>query len=78
MEEARQKKRPLVFRLAIPAPICYTVLAGKEARFMNMMEASRVILGLRAAGWDEKSINDFILWIETGDEKYKPVEKDKQ
>lgn len=44
---------------------------------MNMMEASRLILGLRAAGWDDKSINDFILWIETGDEKYKPVEKEK-
>lgn len=41
---------------------------------MNMSEASRVILGLRAAGWPEKEINDFILWIETGDEKYKPKE----
>lgn len=39
---------------------------------MTMQEASRVILGLRAAGWDEKKINDFILWVETGDEKYKP------
>lgn len=42
---------------------------------MNMSEAARVILGLRAAGWDEKAINDFVLWIETGDEKYKPSEK---
>lgn len=42
---------------------------------MTMAEASRVILGLRAAGWDEKAINDFILWIETGDEKYKPTGK---
>ncbi len=42
---------------------------------MNMQEPSRVILGLRAAGWDEKAINDFILWIETGEEQYKPVEK---
>ena len=42
---------------------------------MNMQEASRVILGLRAAGWDEKDINDFILYIETGDEQYKPKEK---
>lgn len=39
---------------------------------MNMQEASRIILGLRAAGWDEKSINDFILWVETGDPQYKP------
>ena len=42
---------------------------------MNMSEAARVILGLRAAGGDEKSINDFILWIETGEEQYKPTEK---
>lgn len=41
---------------------------------MNMQEASRVILGLRAAGWDEKSINDFILWIETGEAQYMPKE----
>ena len=39
---------------------------------MTMQEASRIILGLRAAGWDEKSINDFILWIETGNNEYKP------
>lgn len=37
-----------------------------------MQEASRIILRLRAAGWDEKSINDFILWIETGNNEYKP------
>lgn len=43
---------------------------------MNMQESSRIILGLRAAGWDEKSINDFILWVETGEEQYKPnIEK---
>ena len=39
---------------------------------MTMTEASRLILGLRAAGWDDKAIADFILWIETGDEQYKP------
>lgn len=39
---------------------------------MTMSEVARLILGLRAAGWDEKAINDFILWVETGDEKYKP------
>lgn len=44
---------------------------------MNMQEASRVILGLRAAGWNEKDINDFILYIETGDEQYKPKAKEK-
>ena len=42
---------------------------------MNLQEASRIILGLRAAGWDEKSINDFILWVETGEEQYKPAGK---
>ena len=39
-----------------------------------MAEAARVILGLRTAGWDEKDINGFILWVETGDEQYKPKE----
>ncbi len=41
---------------------------------MHMQETSRLILGLRSAGWDDTRINDFILWIETGDEKYKPKE----
>ena len=41
---------------------------------MNMQESSRIILGLRAAGWNEKDINDFILWVETGEDKYKPKE----
>ena len=43
---------------------------------MNMQKPSRVILGLRAAGWDDKSINDFILWIETGEEQYRPTKKE--
>ena len=37
-----------------------------------MQECSRLILGLRAAGWTDTQINDFILWIETGDISYKP------
>lgn len=41
-----------------------------------MAETARLILGLRAAGFTEKEINDFILFIETGEEKYKPKEKD--
>lgn len=45
---------------------------------MNMSEAARVILGLREAGWDEKSINDFILWVETGDDHYKPQKRDEK
>lgn len=31
-----------------------------------------MIFGLRSAGWSEKKINDFFLWIETGEEQYKP------
>lgn len=41
---------------------------------MNMKEASRMILGLRSAGWDDTKITNFILWVETGDEQYKPEE----
>ena len=39
---------------------------------MNMQESARLILGLRAAGWSEKKINDFILFSESGEEQYKP------
>lgn len=42
---------------------------------MSMKEVARLILGLRAAGWSEKAINDFILYMETGEEQYKPVKK---
>lgn len=40
---------------------------------MNMQETARLILGLRAAGWSEKEINDFMLFIESGEEQYKPT-----
>lgn len=43
---------------------------------MNMAEEARLILGLRAAGWSEKEINDFLLYVATGDEHYKPVPKE--
>ena len=39
---------------------------------MNMQETARFILGLRAVGWSEKEINDFILFIGLGEDKYKP------
>ena len=39
---------------------------------MNMQEAARFILGLRSAGWTEEEINHFMLYIESGDEQYKP------
>ena len=48
---------------------------GKEDKITIMQEASRIILGLRAEGWDDKSINDLILWVVTGDERYKPTVK---
>jgi hypothetical protein len=38
-----------------------------------MQECSRLILELRAAGWTDKQINDFILYIETGNNQYKPT-----
>lgn len=38
----------------------------------NMTEVARLLLGLRAAGWTEKEINDFVLYIESGEEQYKP------
>ncbi|MDE6591558.1 MAG: hypothetical protein K2K57_00650 [Oscillospiraceae bacterium] len=42
-----------------------------------MQENARFILGLREAGWTEKEINDFMLFIETGEEQFKPKNKNK-
>lgn len=39
---------------------------------MNMQENARLILGLWAKGWTDTEIVDFLLWIESGDEQYKP------
>lgn len=39
---------------------------------METQEWSRFIIGLRDKGFTEKEINDFILWIATGDLQYKP------
>jgi len=39
---------------------------------VNMQEMARLLLGLREAGWSEKKINDFLLFIGTGEEQYKP------
>ena len=43
-----------------------------DVQDVNMQETARMILGLRSAGWTEEKINDFILYIETGEEHYKP------
>ena len=45
---------------------------------MNMQEVARLLLGLRAAGWSEKKINDFMLYIESGDEHYMPTPENDQ
>lgn len=45
---------------------------------MSMTEVARLLLGLRAAGWSDKEINDFILYIETSEEQYKPKLKEKR
>ena len=39
---------------------------------MNMQEITRLILGLKSAGWTDEQITSFLLYIESGDEKYKP------
>ena len=44
---------------------------------MQMTEVARLIEGLRSAGWNEKKINDFLLYIETGKEEYKPTNQRK-
>jgi len=46
-----------------------------EQSGQDMTRVARFVLGLRAAGWSEKEINDFILFIETGEEQYKPKPK---
>lgn len=35
-----------------------------------MQENARLILGLRAKGWTDEEITNFILYIESGEEKY--------
>lgn len=43
-----------------------------------MTEVARLLLGLRAAGWTEKEINDFVLYIGSGEEQYKPKAKNEK
>lgn len=40
-----------------------------------MSKISRLILGLRAQGWSAEEIQDLILWIGTGEERYRPKNK---
>ena len=43
---------------------------------MTMQQTTRFIFGLMSAGWTEKQITDFMLYIESGDEQYKPTRQD--
>ena len=45
---------------------------------MNMQENARLALGLRALGLSDTDIVNFLLWIETGEEQYKPKSDDKE
>lgn len=46
---------------------------------MNMSETARLIVGLRERGMSDKEIVDLILFVETGEEQYKPKdEKEKK
>ena len=42
---------------------------------MTEIDITRLILGLRKAGWSGDEINDFMIYIESGDEEYAPKEK---
>ncbi len=44
---------------------------------MQMIEVARLIDALRSAGWTEKQINDLFMYVESGNEEYKPI-KDKK
>ena len=41
------------------------------------MKSSRLILGLRSKGWSDTEIEDFILWVETGDGNM-PIENERK
>ena len=43
---------------------------------MNMQENARLVLGLRAFGLTDTEIVNFLLWIKTGEEQYKPKQSD--
>lgn len=43
---------------------------------MNQNEHANVIIGLREIGWSDTKINDFMLFVETGDKTH--LEKAKE
>lgn len=38
---------------------------------LNNKENSRIIIALRERGWTDTEINDLVLYMETGEEKWK-------
>lgn len=49
----------------------YRYIAVERIVINNMTEVARLLLGLRSARWTEKEINDFVLYIESGEGQYK-------
>ena len=47
---------------------------GGRMNEMNMTETARLILDLRAKGWNDTDIVNHILYIVTGEEQYKAKE----
>ena len=45
---------------------------------MNQNEHANVIIGLREISWSDEKINDFMLYVETGDKTYLDQAKQKQ
>ena len=43
---------------------------------MTSKDTTRIIIGLREKGWTDTEINNFLLWIDSGDRKY--LEKDEE
>jgi len=50
---------------------------AKESEFLYKQENLRFKAGFHSAGWSEKKINDLMLFIKSGDERYKPKPDDK-
>ena len=51
-------------------------IKARRSNKMNMSESARIIVGLRSKGWNDTDITNFILWIETGEEQYRPEKED--
>lgn len=45
---------------------------------MTMQEMTRFIKGLRKMGLSEKAINDFLIYIESGEPEYEPKPLEEQ